>query len=165
MSRFAKRKGNTCKCATRNFSGQEGGFVELEHFDKHFVKKKRKKKKKQNPEKRGLQGNILEFFLLDTLKIVFWIGKLAQKWTQPGPFFPKSGHYFQFSKRLGETSPLLLIQYTNLPISRTIKDLFWLNYRDPFRGVKKKEGNEWFSFKPEKTKYKHQTKTFLQAIY
>ena len=26
-----------CRCATRNLSGQEEGFVELEHFDKHFT--------------------------------------------------------------------------------------------------------------------------------
>ena len=25
-------------CATRNFSGQEEGFVKLGHFDKHFIK-------------------------------------------------------------------------------------------------------------------------------
>ena len=27
-----------CRCTTRNFSGQEEGFVELGHFDKHFIK-------------------------------------------------------------------------------------------------------------------------------
>ena len=39
-----------------------GGFVKLGHSDKHFIKKSRKK----NP-----QGNIFEFFLLDTLKTTF----------------------------------------------------------------------------------------------
>ena len=27
-----------CRCETRNFSGQEEGFVELGHFGKHFIK-------------------------------------------------------------------------------------------------------------------------------
>ena len=31
---------------------------------------------------------------------------LTQRWTQSGPFFPKSGHFFRFSKRAGEASPL-----------------------------------------------------------
>ena len=43
------------------FQGR-GGFVELGHFDKHFVKNTRKK---APPRK------ILEFFLLDTLKTTF----------------------------------------------------------------------------------------------
>ena len=47
--------------ATRNFSGQVR-FVKLGHFDKHFIKKSRKK---------ALQGKILKFFLLDTLRITF----------------------------------------------------------------------------------------------
>ena len=39
-----------------------GGFVKLEHFDKHFIKKSRKT---------APQGKILEFFHLDTLKTTF----------------------------------------------------------------------------------------------
>ena len=31
---------------------------------------------------------------------------LTQRWTQSGPFFQKSGHFFRFSKRAGETSPI-----------------------------------------------------------
>ena len=71
------------------FQGR-GGFEELGHFDKHFVK---------NTRKKALQGNILEFFLLDTLKTTFWIENLTERWTQWGPFFPKAGHFFQFSKK------------------------------------------------------------------
>ena len=41
---------------------------------------------------------------------------------------------------------LLVFQYTNLPISRTINDFVLV---DPFRGVKK-EATERFSFKLEK---------------
>ena len=40
----------------KSFSAGEGDF---EHFDKHFIKSTRKK------------GNILEFFVLDTLKFIF----------------------------------------------------------------------------------------------
>ena len=40
----------------------DAGFVELGHFDKHFVKHTRKG---------APQGKILEFFLLDTLKTTF----------------------------------------------------------------------------------------------
>ena len=38
IKRFAKRIMPECRCATRNFSGQEESFVELGHFDKHFIK-------------------------------------------------------------------------------------------------------------------------------
>ena len=31
---------------------------------------------------------------------------LTQKWTQSGLSFPKSRHFFRFSKRAGEVSPL-----------------------------------------------------------
>ena len=40
----------------------DAGFVELGHFDKHFVK---------NTKKEAPQRNILEIFLLDTLKTTF----------------------------------------------------------------------------------------------
>ena len=39
MGRFAKRIMPECRWATRNFSGQEEGFVELGHLDKYFIKK------------------------------------------------------------------------------------------------------------------------------
>ena len=38
IKRFAKRIMPECRCATRNFSGQEEDFVELGHFYKHFIK-------------------------------------------------------------------------------------------------------------------------------
>ena len=38
--------------------------MELGHFDKRLLKKK-------NQEKNAIQGNILEFFLLDTIKTTF----------------------------------------------------------------------------------------------
>ena len=43
------------------FQGR-GGFVELGHFNKYFVK---------NTIKKAPQGKILEFFLLDTVTITF----------------------------------------------------------------------------------------------
>ena len=66
------------------------GFVELGHFDKLFVK---------NTQKKAPQVNILELFLLDTLKTTFWMEDWTQEWTQLGLFFPKLGHFFRFSKK------------------------------------------------------------------
>ena len=59
--------------------------MEFGHFDKHFIK---------TQEEKALQGKILEFFLLDTLKSTFLMENLTQRWIQSGPFFPKSGHFF-----------------------------------------------------------------------
>lgn len=56
-----------------------GHFVELGYFEKHFV---------QNIRKKAPQGYILEFFLLDTMKAIFWMEKVTQKWTESGSFFP-----------------------------------------------------------------------------
>ena len=67
-----------------------GGFVELGHFDKLFLK---------NTQKKTPEGKILELFLLDTLKTIFWMEDSTQGWTQLGPFFPKSGHFFRFWKK------------------------------------------------------------------
>ena len=64
--------------------------MELEHFDKPFIK---------NAREKGPAGKILELFLLDTLKTTFWMEDLAKGWTQLGPFFSKSGHFFRFSKK------------------------------------------------------------------
>ena len=59
-------------------------FVTLEHLYKHFVK---------NTRKKGPAGKLLQIFLLDILKTAFWMGHLTQRWTQSGPFFPKSRHF------------------------------------------------------------------------
>ena len=50
----------------------------------------------------------MEFFLLDTHKTTFWMENLTQRWTQSGPFFPKLGHFFRFSRRAGKASLLSL---------------------------------------------------------
>ena len=47
------------------------GFVELGHFDEHFV---------QNTKKVS-QGKILGCFLLFTLKTTFWMENSPQGWT------------------------------------------------------------------------------------
>ena len=57
----------------KNFSGQgkqveEERGMELEHFDKDFDKK---------TQKEAPQVNILEFFLVDTLKATFWMENLT----------------------------------------------------------------------------------------
>ena len=46
MERLQKKKKKMpeCRCASKHFSGQwSGGFVELWHFGKHFVKNTRKR--------------------------------------------------------------------------------------------------------------------------
>ena len=48
IKHFAKRIMLECRCATRNFSGQEEEFVELGHFDKHFIKNINRKPKSGN---------------------------------------------------------------------------------------------------------------------
>ena len=71
---------------------------------------------------------------------------------------------FMFSKDNDEES---LMHSKNTPIYRyhaPLRILLWLNNQDLFRSVTKR-GNQMISLKLEKTKYKHQTKTFLQAIY
>ena len=92
MERFAKRMMPECRCATRNYSGQI-------------------KISSKTSEKKALQGIILEFFLRDTLKTTCWMKNLAQRWTQSGPFFQKSGQFFRCPKRWGEASPLTLVPH------------------------------------------------------
>ena len=53
-----------------------GGFLELAHFDKHFVK---------NTRKKIPTGKIFELFPIDTLKATFRMENL--------------GHFFRFSKK------------------------------------------------------------------
>ena len=64
---------------------------------------------------------------------------LTQRWAQSGPFFPKSGHYFRFSKRTGEASPLPLscaplsvTEYASISLNmpkypwKCLNKLFWI---------------------------------------
>ena len=46
------------------------------------------------------------FFVLDTIKTTFWMDNITQRCTPSRPSFPKSGHFFWFSKRAGKVSPL-----------------------------------------------------------
>ena len=66
-------------CATRHFSGQVRSHEIRALLLKH-------------QEKRALQGNILEFFLLDTLKTTFLLGN--SKMDTIRTFFTKSGYFF-----------------------------------------------------------------------
>ena len=98
MARFAKRIMPDCRCATRNFSGQEVGEIcGTRPLRYRFRQKHQKKWSRREP--------ILESFLLDTLKTTFWMEKLTQTGTQSEPFLQKSGHFFWLSERVGETSP------------------------------------------------------------
>ena len=77
---------------------------EVSRFDKHFIK---------NTRKKAPQGNILEFFLLDTLKMD----------TIRAFFFPKSGQFFRFLKkgRRGFSPPPLVASLcTNKKIDCTL---------------------------------------------
>ena len=56
-------------------------FVELGHFNKHFIKSTRKN---------ANEGIILEFFLLDILKTLFWNKKFNSKMDTIKAFFPKN---------------------------------------------------------------------------
>ena len=129
MEHFAKGIMPEWRHANRNCSGQ-GGSVELRHFDKHFVK---------TQEKKVLQGNILEFFLICTIKTTFWMDNLTQGWTQPGPFFEKSGDFNWFSKKGRGSlphSPLVLCLWVwpNIHLNMNVpkypweclNKLFWL---------------------------------------
>ena len=67
---------------------RRGGFVELEHFHKLFVK---------NTRRKGSTGNNFgAFFLLDTFKTTIWMEDSTQGWTQLEPFFQNQGVFFDF---------------------------------------------------------------------
>ena len=59
-----------------------------------------------NTPKTTLLGNILEFHLLDALKVAFQTRNLTHRWTQSGYFFLKWRYFFLFSKKIG-ASPYL----------------------------------------------------------
>ena len=91
-----------CRCATRIFQGIRVGerfeVCRTWAFDKYFVK---------NTRKRSHIEKSWEFFLLDTPKYIFWMENLTQWWIESGSFFLTSWHFFRFSNRAGEASPLL----------------------------------------------------------
>ena len=62
MEHIGKRIMLECRCTTRNFSGEWGRVVELDTSINISSKTR---------EKETRQGNILDFFLLDTLKTTF----------------------------------------------------------------------------------------------
>ena len=115
-----------CRGIAKIFQSR-GGFVELSYFDKHFFK-----------NKKAPQGNILEFFLVDTFKTTFWVENVTQRWTPTGPFFPKSGCFFFFSKtsRGGLPSPqtVHLWMWQNMHqypwMSLNILENAWINCSD-----------------------------------
>ena len=85
------------------------------------------------------QGNILEFFLLDTLKTTFWMEIITQKWIQPGFFFPKIRMLLSNFKKCREVSPLCpdcvpirVAQYASKSLNmskypwKCLNKLFWL---------------------------------------
>ena len=84
------------------FHGQ-GGFVELGHFDKHFIKNMAKK--------------------LHNYITTFWMQNLSQRWAQSGSFFPKIRAFFSIFKK-GQGRPLSVNEYA--PISLNIPKYPWI---------------------------------------
>ena len=60
-------------------------------------------------EKEALQGNILEFFLQNSLKNTYGKENLTQRWTQSGPFFFKIRTLFLIFKRGRGNRPFPLV--------------------------------------------------------
>ena len=56
-------------------------------------------------KKKVLQGKLLEFFFLGTVKTIFRMKNSTQIWTQSRPFFAKLGHFLRFLKK-GRGRPL-----------------------------------------------------------
>ena len=72
--------------------------MEIGHFDKYLLK---------TQEEKPPHDKILEFLLLDTLKITFWMENLTLRWTLIGPFFFQNQDTFSdFQKKEGEASPI-----------------------------------------------------------
>ena len=64
MELFAERIMPECRCAVINFSGQGVGYVCGTRSLRYILLQK-------TPEKDDTEGNILDSFLLDTLKTTF----------------------------------------------------------------------------------------------
>ena len=56
-------------------------------------------------EKKAPQGEVLEFFLLNTFKPTFSMGNLTQRWSQSGAFFSKIRTIFLIFKKGQERPP------------------------------------------------------------
>ena len=84
--------------AQRDIFKVRRSFLELGHFDKHFL---------ENTCKKGPLGKIVEFFLLDFVKPISRVKNLTQRWIQLGPFSSKLGHFFDLQKGAREGSSLL----------------------------------------------------------
>ena len=58
-------------------------------------------------ERKAPQGNVLEFFLLDTIKSTLWMKNLTQRWTHAVAFFfQNQGTFLDLKKRQGRPPPL-----------------------------------------------------------
>ena len=93
----------------------KGGFMELGHFNKYFVKNKRKKRP---------AWKSFKFFLLDTLRPTFWMKKLTQGWTQSGHFFQNHFTFLIFKKKDRGVFPFLCTS-ASVPWGRTITSSSW----------------------------------------
>ena len=76
------------------FQGK-GCFMEFGCFDKNFVKN----------TKKGTAGKTFGVFFSKIFLNYILNEKFNTKMVRSGPFFPKSGQLFQFSKKAGDASP------------------------------------------------------------
>ena len=85
--RFRRYKKSTVSGTQPKIFTGRGDFVELGHFDDFFRQKHKKKRTRRE--------KFWSFFSWNT----FWMKDSNQGCTQLGPFSPKSGHFFRFSKK------------------------------------------------------------------
>ena len=99
----------------------------------------RQKFKKKRPLR-----EIFGRFSPNTLRTIFWMENLTQRWAQSGSFFPKSGYLFWFLKRVWEAfslpspscAPVIVVemhQYTWIYLNAF--ENAWVNYSDYARAL------------------------------
>ena len=133
MEHFTKRIMSEWRSTAKVFQSREG-FLVIGYFNKHFIRNKRK---------RALQGNILEFFLLDTFETTFCAENLNQRWPPTGPFFSKTALLSIFKKngRAGLPSPLVEHLWVGLNMHQypwillNILENAWINFSDYARAL------------------------------
>ena len=93
---------------------------------------------------------------------------ITQIWTQSRPFFPKSGRFFQFSKKVWEASPLppsgapvSVAIYTSISLNmskypwKCLNKLFWLCYGSRYVWSSYMFENSWMSLNMPKNAWKN----------
>ena len=122
---------NQWRCTTRYFSGQGMGVGEKSWRNWGTLIKNSVK----NTRKKGPTVKHFGVFFLDSLKTIFWMGNLTQRWTQSRIFFTK---IFRYQKRQGRSplpfscAPVSATEYASISLNmpkypwKCLKKLFWL---------------------------------------